>query len=524
MTAITDKANTEYRDMESPGSGAPHEPEKTGIRELFAVIDAALGSLGVNGAITVKKATRGALFADLAHDADDLAVVYNDATAANNGIYAKVGGSGSGSWSLTALALPSSFATDLAEVLANQVELEADIAALENAAAVFASAAETLGVTDGVVTWDGSAQEYTITPVSAFQGPPGTLVSNSGFTASGPVIIQDDSDTVFRVLQSDGTEVLSFDTLDAFTGYGGAMTEGAGRMKIGSGSFSTDDAALLIHRVVVGPGFSHAVRDESTVNMTAVGKAYASYDAVAEMIGTGSPPPTLDHFRGFQARQIWNRDGDLSQWNGFGSNPNILQGTVASVVDYYVANGVIDPAAVVSNRFGLYMDVLTGATTNVSIFVQNDSYLLGNLFLDGAVSGVTTMTASGELKGSAIHGSGGVASFEAGGGVIVAKPGAYGLIRSYVDGTGAPQGLHINPTVSGTPGGQVLINGTSQTTGKELEVVGSISVSGAYYVDDVQVVGNQGASLPADATDLATVITLANATKSRAVAHGLVAP
>lgn len=133
MTAITEKANLEYRDMESPGSSVPNDPDKVGIRELFAVIDIALSSLGVNGAITVKKATLALLDADLAHAADTLAVVYNDSTAANNGIYAKVGGSGSGSWELTDLALPASFSSDLAEVLARIEEVDAAVIEAEDA-------------------------------------------------------------------------------------------------------------------------------------------------------------------------------------------------------------------------------------------------------------------------------------------------------------------------------------------------------------------------------------------------------
>ncbi len=134
MTAITEKANLEYRDMESPGSSVPNDPDKVGIRELFAVIDIALSSLGVNGAITVKKATLALLDADLAHAADTLAVVYNDSAPAYNGIYAKSGTSGSGSWVLTALAIPSSFAADIAEVMAAIEDVDAAVAASEAAA------------------------------------------------------------------------------------------------------------------------------------------------------------------------------------------------------------------------------------------------------------------------------------------------------------------------------------------------------------------------------------------------------
>jgi hypothetical protein len=122
MTAITDKANFEYRDMESPGSTVPNEPDKAGIRQLFGVVDGALASLGVNGAITVKKATKALLDADLAHVADTLAVVYNDATAAYNGIYAKSGGSGSGAWTITDLALPMAIAAELYALLDLKVD------------------------------------------------------------------------------------------------------------------------------------------------------------------------------------------------------------------------------------------------------------------------------------------------------------------------------------------------------------------------------------------------------------------
>lgn len=139
MTAISDAANAALRDFATSGvpASGEHEPLKSEVRAAFSVIDAALASLGVNGAITVKKATRALLYADLAHVADTLAVVYNDSTAAQNGIYAKSGGSGSGSWAITALALPSSFSADLAEVLASQ---EAATAAASTATAAAASA------------------------------------------------------------------------------------------------------------------------------------------------------------------------------------------------------------------------------------------------------------------------------------------------------------------------------------------------------------------------------------------------
>jgi len=135
-SALISAANSVYGDFAVPGVPASGAKPLTRaeVRALFGLIDAALGSLGVNGAITVKKASRALLYADLAHAADALAVVYNDPTPAYNGIYAKVGDSGSGSWSLTALALPSSFAADLSQVLASIEQVEGDRDRAETAA------------------------------------------------------------------------------------------------------------------------------------------------------------------------------------------------------------------------------------------------------------------------------------------------------------------------------------------------------------------------------------------------------
>jgi len=182
MTAITDKANLEYRDMASPGSTVPNDPDKLGIRQLFALIDIALASLGVNGAITVKKATRALLFADLAHIADTLGVVYNDATPAYNGIYSKVGGSGSGSWSLTALALPASFSADLAEVLAATEAVDAAVLAAEAARDASQGFAE-----DSAAALDAS--EVALAGLGIDQFFDTKAAANAGTIANGELIL-----------------------------------------------------------------------------------------------------------------------------------------------------------------------------------------------------------------------------------------------------------------------------------------------------------------------------------------------
>ncbi|WP_176526919.1 SGNH/GDSL hydrolase family protein [Rhizobium subbaraonis] len=114
---ITDQAKIVYA---AGSSSSPAEPDKSQIIALFKMIDALLSS-ALNGVLignAVVYATRSALYADLAHPANRLGIVYNDPTAGYNGIYIKAGSSGSGSWSITSLALPATFAADLSAVIA----------------------------------------------------------------------------------------------------------------------------------------------------------------------------------------------------------------------------------------------------------------------------------------------------------------------------------------------------------------------------------------------------------------------
>lgn len=59
--------------------------------------------LALASLVSVVYATRAELGADLAHDADTVAMVYDDATAANNDLYVKTGAAGAGAWTLTGI-------------------------------------------------------------------------------------------------------------------------------------------------------------------------------------------------------------------------------------------------------------------------------------------------------------------------------------------------------------------------------------------------------------------------------------
>lgn len=90
-------ASSVFRDYVTDGvpASGPNPPNKREIRALLAFYESILNGGGGAG---LGYSTLALLNADLAHASNTTAIVYGDSTAANNGLYQKVGGSGSGSW------------------------------------------------------------------------------------------------------------------------------------------------------------------------------------------------------------------------------------------------------------------------------------------------------------------------------------------------------------------------------------------------------------------------------------------
>lgn len=106
--ALTTLAQDVYRDFATDGvpSSGLHEPNKVDIRKLLAGYEQIIDAFTSNGGLIYD--TQALLYADLAHAANSMAWVIGDSTAAYNGVYKKVGASGSGSWTRVA-DLPYSF-------------------------------------------------------------------------------------------------------------------------------------------------------------------------------------------------------------------------------------------------------------------------------------------------------------------------------------------------------------------------------------------------------------------------------
>lgn len=104
MGRISDAIAWVWRDFITDGvsSSGLNEPSKAEIRAIGPVIEEVLGA-GLLGGVEVYKETRALLEADLAYAEGTKALVWGDATNANNDIYIKTGASGAGGWTLTTI-------------------------------------------------------------------------------------------------------------------------------------------------------------------------------------------------------------------------------------------------------------------------------------------------------------------------------------------------------------------------------------------------------------------------------------
>jgi hypothetical protein len=199
-------------------------------------------------------------------------------------------------------------------------------------------------------------------------GASGTLIDNSGFTAGGASLIKGDAAALLQLQKADGTSVIKADSLEAFTGYAGVATKGAGRIFIGTLTPTGDDAGVCVGRDIDGTGlFPHGFRDESTFKSSG-DSAYAAFDANFTMAGSGDK----NHLRCFQARAIYACDGTVDQYAPFSSGVIVSDGAINEMPHFYVENPTIDGGSVVS-QYGLYVRPLSGATNNFGVFVEGDN-------------------------------------------------------------------------------------------------------------------------------------------------------
>lgn len=191
---MVDLAATVFRDFDTDGvpSSGKHQPRKSKIREWGAWLEGFISAFVTNGGLIFD--TRASLFADLAHGANAQAWVISDANVAYNGIYRKIGASGSGSWTRVA-DLPYSFIrlNDGGAGTANAIVATSSIP-LPGASSAALMVMNVFEANTGPVT------------IAANGGPAKALKTNSGvdlaagYLAAGMMVCFVDDGTSFRLL------------------------------------------------------------------------------------------------------------------------------------------------------------------------------------------------------------------------------------------------------------------------------------------------------------------------------------
>lgn len=125
---MADTANIIYRDFATDGvpSSGKNRPKKREIRALLTGYETIINAFLSNGGLIF--ASKASLDGSLNYAANTMAWVLGDATVANNGIYRKIGGSGTGSWTRVA-DLPFSFiiASDVGAGTPNAIQATSSI-------------------------------------------------------------------------------------------------------------------------------------------------------------------------------------------------------------------------------------------------------------------------------------------------------------------------------------------------------------------------------------------------------------
>lgn len=159
-------------------STTPTMPDKALIRALFKGYEDFISAFTTNGGLVYPN--RSTLYADLAHDANSQAWVATDATASYNGIYRKVGASGSGSWSRI-LDLPFSFiiASDDGAGGPDTLQVTTPVP-VSSSALIVLNVYEPNTGSPVTVSFNGGVP-LTIKTASGFDIPPGALVPGIGY-------------------------------------------------------------------------------------------------------------------------------------------------------------------------------------------------------------------------------------------------------------------------------------------------------------------------------------------------------
>ncbi|WP_455918857.1 hypothetical protein [Ensifer canadensis] len=194
--AFSPNAQTVYADGPA---GSPLQPAKSEIRKLLKQYENVIEAFLSNGGLIF--ASLATLNSSLNYAANSMAWVLGDATVANNGIYRKIGGSGTGSWTRVA-DLPFSFiiASDVGAGTANAIV-----------------ATTSIPVSSSALVWTNILEANTSSPVTiSFNGGSALTVKTNagnnvaaGGLVAGMIVIGVVSGSTFRLVSDQASAAIA---------------------------------------------------------------------------------------------------------------------------------------------------------------------------------------------------------------------------------------------------------------------------------------------------------------------------
>ncbi|WP_414815943.1 hypothetical protein [Rhizobium sp. IY2] len=189
-----------FRDyvVDGVSSSGRNKPKKSEIRTWGAWVESAINAFLANGGLIFS--SRAELFADLAHPANSSAWVIGDATVGFNGVYGKIGASGTGSWTRRS-DLPFSFivATDTGAGTPNAIQATTAIPVSSSALVWMAVAVSN---TDTTVTVSFNADDPLTILTNSGNGPA------AGGLVGGMIVLGIISESTFRLVSDQASAAI----------------------------------------------------------------------------------------------------------------------------------------------------------------------------------------------------------------------------------------------------------------------------------------------------------------------------
>ncbi|MBD9542958.1 hypothetical protein IB276_26280 [Ensifer sp. ENS04] len=377
------------RDYETDGvpSSGPHKIKKNNLRGWGAWVEGIIGAFTSNGGLIYSSLS--ALNADLAHAANTMAWVIGDATVANNGVYGKVGASGTGSWTRRA-DLPFSFiiASDAGAGTANAIQ-----------------ATTSIPVSASALVWMNIFEANTAAPVTvSFNGGSALIVKTNagndvavGGLTAGMIVMGIVSGSTFRLVSDQASSAV----LAACEAAQAAAEAAAASARVTLKSLGADDTGVVDASAILTSAvgtYPHLVVSKGTylinANVTIPPTCTVEFEN-GGLLNVGAASPTITWNGGIRAglfQRIFSGNLIQSVYNRIGDTPYTFALQGSPKIDYAspfwfgaAGDGATDDQAALhcAQWFGNNM-LLPRATyvTSVSLILRRDYQFLR--FLGGA--------------------------------------------------------------------------------------------------------------------------------------------